>query len=119
MFRADSVLPMHRPFLRIPPQSLAALVLALLLGSAQRAYADASVLVEVKRADGTSADGTVRLIKGETKVSCVTSQGRCEIKNVPGGLYSVELEQAGKAAGKPKTVMIPPAGAVKLIVAAN
>lgn len=105
--------------LRIPPQSLAAVAVALLLGSAQVAYAEASVLVEVKRADGTSADGTVRLVKGETKLSCVTSQGRCEIKNVPGGVYSVELEQSGKTAGKPKTVMIPPAGEVKLIVAAN
>jgi hypothetical protein len=105
--------------LRTLPQSLAPCLVALLLLVAGRAYADASVLVEVKRADGSSAEGTVRLIKGETKLSCVTSKGRCEIKNVPGGSYTVELEQSGKPAGKPKTVMIPPAGEVKLIVAAN
>ena len=105
--------------LRTLPQSLAPCLVALLLLVAGRAYADASVLVEVKRADGTSAEGTVRLIKGETKLSCVTNKGRCEIKNVPGGAYTVELEQSGKPAGKPKTVMIPPAGEVKLIVAAN
>jgi hypothetical protein len=86
--------------------------------AAGTALADASVLVEVKRSDGSSADGTVRLIKGETKLQCATSKGRCEIKNVPGGAYSVELEQAGKPAGKPKSVMIPPGGEVKLIVAA-
>jgi hypothetical protein len=85
---------------------------------AGNALAEASVLVEVKRGDGSSADGTVRLIKGDTKLQCATSKGRCEIKNVPGGSYTVELEQAGKPAGKPKSVMIPPAGEVKLIVAA-
>ena len=115
MFRAA----LDRPLLRILPQSLAPFLVALQLLIAGHAYADASVLVEVKRADGSSAEGTVRLVKGETKLSCVTSNGRCEIKNVPGGSYTVELEQSGKPAGKPKTVMIPPAGAVKLIVAAN
>ena len=111
--------PRAPKLLRTLPQSLAPCLVALLLLVTGHAYADASVLVEVKRADGSGAEGTVRLIKGETKLSCVTTKGRCEIKNVPGGLYTVELEQSGKPAGKPKTVMIPPAGEVKLIVAAN
>jgi hypothetical protein len=101
-----------------PRLTSAALVLGGLL-VAGSARADASVLVEVKRSDGSTADGTVRLSKGETRLQCVTAKGRCELKNVPGGAYSVELEQAGKPAGKAKTVMIPPAGQVKLIVAAS
>lgn len=105
----------RRSFARLVGPGVA-LVALLLAGSAR---ADASVLVEVKRSDGTSAEGTVRLSKGETRLQCVTAKGRCEIKNVPGGAYSVELEQAGKPAGKAKTVMIPPAGEVKLIVAAS
>lgn len=103
----------------IPARPLGVVVLLVGLLATGRALAEASVLVEVKRGDGTSADGTVRLSKGETRLQCVTVKGRCEIKNVPGGAYSVEFEQAGKPAGKAKTVMIPPAGEVKLIVAAN
>ena len=83
------------------------------------ARADATVVVEVKQADGKPADGTVRLTKGEAKFQCVTHGGRCEIKGVPGGTYSAELEQAGKPAAKPKTVMIPPSGEVKLIMASR
>jgi hypothetical protein len=105
----------HRSFPRLA--GTVALLAGLLVAGSARA--DASVVVEVKRSDGSSADGTVRLTKGETHLQCVTAKGRCEIKNVPGGAYSVELEQAGKPAGKAKTVMIPPAGAVKLIVAAS
>jgi hypothetical protein len=84
-----------------------------------RALAEATVIVEVKRADGSSADGVVRLSKGDVKLECKTQNGRCQIAAVPGGTYSVEVVQADKPAGKPKRVMIPPAGEVKLIVAAQ
>jgi hypothetical protein len=84
-----------------------------------RALAEALVIVELKRADGSSADGVVRLSKGEAKLECKTQNGRCQIAAVPGGSYSVEVIQADKPAGKPKRVMIPPAGEVKLIVAAQ
>lgn len=83
------------------------------------ARADAAVIVELKRADGSSADGTVLLTKGDTKLECKTQNGRCQLSGVPGGTYSVEVIQADKPASKPKRVMIPPAGEVKLIVAAQ
>jgi hypothetical protein len=89
------------------------------LGLSSLARADATVVVQLKRADGSSADGTVLLSKGDTRLRCITSQGRCEIKNVPGGSYTVELEQGSGPAGKPKQVMIPPSGEVKLNVAAK
>jgi hypothetical protein len=87
--------------------------------STRVAHAEASVIVELKRADGSSADGVVQLSKGDAKLSCTTQKGRCQIASVPGGTYSVEVVQADKPAGKPKRVMIPPAGEVKLIVAAQ
>jgi hypothetical protein len=93
------------------------LALALLCASSV-ARAEATVVVEVKRPDGSLADGVVQLTQGATKLRCTTSKGRCEIKGVPGGSYSVEVEQAGRPPSKPKTVMIPPSGEVKLIVAA-
>ena len=92
---------------------------ALWLSFAPNARADANVVVELKRADGSPAEGTVLLSKGELKLRCTTSQGRCEIKNVPGGSYTVEVEQGAQPAGKPKLVMIPPSGEVKLNVAAK
>jgi hypothetical protein len=76
-------------------------------------------VVEVKRPDGSPADGVVQLTRGDTKLRCTTSKGRCEIKGVDGGSYSVEFEQAGRPVGKPRSVMIPPSGEVKLIVAAS
>jgi hypothetical protein len=95
------------------------LAVALVLASGSMARAEATVVVEVKRADGSAADGVVQLTQGATKLRCTTSKGRCELKGVAGGAYMVELEQAGRPASKPKTVMIPPSGEVKLIVAAN
>jgi hypothetical protein len=88
-------------------------------GIASHAAADASVLVELKRADGSPVAAVVVLTKGETKYRCDTDPaGRCVIKGVAGGVYQVTAEQAGKA-GKPKTAVIPPNGEVKLIVNAE
>lgn len=83
---------------------------------ASSAAADATVIVELKTASGQSADGVVQLTKGEAKHTCSTRQGRCSISGVAGGMYTVEVSQPGKASPKPKTVMIPPSGEVKLIV---
>lgn len=81
--------------------------------------AEATVIVELKTADGSPTDGTVELKKGDARHRCTTQQGRCEIKGVPGGMYTAEVTQADKPSPKPKSVMIPPSGEVKLIVNAN
>ncbi|HEY6878700.1 MAG TPA: carboxypeptidase-like regulatory domain-containing protein [Polyangiales bacterium] len=89
-------------------------------GFAASAAADASVVVELKRADGTPVAAAVVLTKGETKYRCDTdANGRCVIKGVAGGMYQVTAEQAGKTPSKPKTAVIPPSGEVKLIVNAE
>jgi hypothetical protein len=83
------------------------------------ALADATVVVDLKTAEGSPVDGTVELKKGDAKFRCTTQKGHCEIKGVPGGMYTVEVSQADKPSPKPKTVMIPPSGEVKLIVNAS
>ncbi len=78
------------------------------------------MIVELRRPDGTSAEGTVQLSRGELKHRCMTDKaGRCELRGVAGGAYTVSVEQPGRAAPKEKTVVIPPSGEVKLIVNAN
>jgi hypothetical protein len=100
-------------------RSLSTLAFALTWALTLPALADAKVVVEVKDKDGAPADGTVELKKGgETKHSCTTQASKCEISGVPGGMYTVEVKQGGKAS-KPKEVMIPPSGEVKLIVNAS
>jgi hypothetical protein len=94
---------------------LASLVLLLPVG----ALADATVIVELRRPDGSSTDGTVQLTKGEAKHQCTTSGGRCALGGVAGGVYTVTVEQAGQPASKQKSVVIPPSGEVKLIVNAR
>jgi hypothetical protein len=93
--------------------------LVLTLATTTRAYADASVIVELKRPDGAPADGVVRLTKGDTKLECTTQKGRCQLSGVAGGTYNVEVVQSDKPPARSKRVMIPPAGEVKLIVAAQ
>jgi hypothetical protein len=90
-----------------------------ILALGPHAYADASVIVELKRPDGALADGVVRLTKGDIKLECTTQKGRCQLSGVSGGTYNVEVVQADKPAAKSKRVMIPPTGEVKLIVAAQ
>ncbi|MET0286115.1 MAG: carboxypeptidase-like regulatory domain-containing protein [Polyangiales bacterium] len=87
---------------------------------ASLASADASVVVELKRADGSPVAAAVVLTKGETQHRCTTDDaGRCVIKGVAGGIYQVIAEQPGKPPAKPKTAVIPPNGEVKLIVNAQ
>lgn len=81
--------------------------------------ADATVVVELRRPDGSSTDGTVQLTKGEAKHQCTTNGGRCALSGVAGGIYTVTVEQAGQPASKQKSVVIPPSGEVKLIVNAR
>lgn len=94
---------------------LAVLPLFLLLHGSPAA-ADAVVVVELKHPDGKSTDGEVQLARGDTKHRCTTEQGRCEIRAVAGGIYTVTVVQPGRPASKGKTVVIPPSGHVKLIV---
>jgi hypothetical protein len=84
------------------------------------ALADATVVVELKRPDGSAAEGNVELTKGDNKYRCSTDKGgRCELRGVAGGMYTVTVEQQGRPAPKEKTVVIPPSGEVKLIVNAS
>ena len=84
------------------------------------AAADATVIVDLKRQDGSAVEGTVQLTKGETQYRCDTDKaGRCALKNVAGGIYQVTVTQGGKPGAKSKTAVIPPSGEVKLIVNAE
>jgi hypothetical protein len=105
----------------VPSRALQKLSFTLVVWSvASLAAADASVLVELKRADGRPVSAAVVLTKGETRYRCDTDQaGRCVIKDVAGGIYQVTAEQDGRPPGKPRTAVIPPSGEVKLIVNAE
>lgn len=83
------------------------------------AFADAKVIVELRGKDGAPVDGTVQLSKGESRHSCTTKAGRCEIAGVSGGLYTVEVKVPDKPSPKPKQVMIPPSGQAQLVVNAS
>lgn len=104
---------------------LCAVALALAAGTAPlllagRALAEATVVVELKRPDGSAAEGTVQLTQGASKHRCTTDKsGRCALSGIAGGVYVVNVEQPGKPPPKDKTVVIPPSGEVKLIVNAN
>jgi hypothetical protein len=96
------------------------LVLAgLVLGATLPARADASVRVELRRKDGSAVDGQVRLSRGAETLSCATQGGACVIAAREGGAYTVSVELSGATSPKPKTVMIPPSGNVKLVVAVD
>lgn len=84
------------------------------------ALAEATVVVELKRPDGSAAEGAVQLTKGEATYRCSTDKaGRCELRGVSGGVYTVSVEQTGRPQPKSKSVVIPPSGEVKLIVNAS
>jgi hypothetical protein len=96
------------------------LSLSLLVASAPAiAYAEATVIVELKGEQGTPVNGTVELVKGDTHHRCITVQGRCEMRGVAGGMYEVKVSDSKKPAPKAKQVMIPPSGEVKLVVNAG
>ena len=101
--------------------SLRSLMSVLLIVAAPRAaLADAVVVVTLRAADGNLVAGTVQLSRGEARHSCTTGgDGRCEMRGVTGGSYTVTVEQAGRPSPKPRAVMIPPTGEVKLIVNAS
>lgn len=83
------------------------------------AHADALVSVQLKDAQGKPADGKVELSSDDGKVvaSCEARDGKCEMKNVPGGLFTVTVSPKKGSAPKPRKVMIPPSGKVSLVVA--
>jgi hypothetical protein len=105
-----------------PPWSTLAVPLVLagiVVGSALPARADASVRVELRRKDGSAVDGQVRLSRGAETLSCATQGGACVLAAREGGAYTVAVELTGAPSPKPKTVMIPPSGNVKLVVAVD
>jgi hypothetical protein len=106
------------PAFRNPSVGLLVLAITAITGTAS---ADATVVVELKRPDGSAVSGTVVLHKGgEAKYRCDTdAAGRCALKDVAGGIYQVSVTRDGKPAGKGKTAVIPPSGEVKLIVNAE
>ena len=102
--------------------SLRSLLSVLLIVAVPRvALADAVVVVTLRAADGSRVAGTVQLSRGETKHGCTAGpDGRCEIRGVAGGAYTVTVEPAaGRPSPKPRSVMIPPTGEVKLMVNAS
>lgn len=105
--------------LRTLPLPARSLLFALALGSSSSALADASVRVELRHKDGSPADGQVRLSRGTEALTCATQAGACVITAREGGAYSVAVEVSGAPSPKPKTVMIPPTGNVKLVVAVD
>ena len=96
------------------------LVMGVLMASAPSlAYAEATVVVELKGQGGAQVDGTVELVKGETRHRCTTVKGHCELRGVGGGMYEVRVSDTKKPPPKGKQVMIPPSGEVKLVVNAS
>jgi hypothetical protein len=86
------------------------------------ALADALVNVQVRSEAGAPVDGVVVLrsrANAETTYQCTTAQGDCHIDNVPGGQYTATFTPTGGQSQAPRTVMIPPAGIVSLLVAAR
>jgi hypothetical protein len=109
----------RRVFARLGSARWSGILLAIAtLGVAHTARAEALVAVRLKDAHGKSADGTVTLLDAEGKAvaSCEARGGSCEMKNVPGGKYSVTVKPAQGDGPKPRKVMIPPSGKVTLVV---
>lgn len=92
---------------------------ALGLGLVGTARADASVRIELRKKDGAAADGQVRLSHGTDVLTCTTQAGACVVSAREGGAYTVTVELPGAPSPKPKSVMIPPSGNVKLVVAVD
>jgi hypothetical protein len=103
----------NRP--RIFPWLAAAL---LTLFTAQVAFAQAFVVVEVRTPDGATADGVLTLKHQESGATytCTTHGGTCRIEGVPGGLYQAVLRPADGPPPPSRQVMIPPSGSVTLRV---
>lgn len=100
-------------------KTLQTLVITAALSLSTTAFADALVAVEVRQPSGETIEGRVMLrsADGEREYSCETSNGECEIANVPGGRYSVQFVPNGREAGAERPAMIPPEGRVTLHVA--
>lgn len=75
-------------------------------------------MVQLRNGTGAAADGEVALVSDDGKpvASCTTTAGRCEMPNVPGGLYKVRVAPNLGKPPKPRSVMVPPTGKVSLIV---
>ncbi len=109
---------MRTLFRRLAPLCLA---LAGLATFAAPALADALVIVQVQTEDGDPVEGevTLRPRGGGESFSCTTEEGECQIPHVPGGRYTVHFEPSEGDAPTDQPAMIPPAGRVRLHVAAK
>ena len=91
---------------------------ALLLGMHTVAYAQATVVVQVRR-QGEPVDATVTLTPGAggQPKSCRTQGGTCKMAGIKGGQYTViaNPNDGGRPAA-PRPVMIPPSGETTLFV---
>ncbi len=88
---------------------------------ATHVHAEASVTVQLKNGQGQPGDGKVTLLdaQGKTIASCDAHAGKCEMRNVPGGTFTVTVQPAQGDAPKPRKVLIPPSGKVALVVTAG
>lgn len=94
-------------------------VLAALVATASLALAQAAVSVNVRKADGSAGEATVRLTAsdGGRTFSCRTDGGRCTISGVPGGRFVVTAEPRGEGQRPaPHPILIPPSGDVSVVV---
>jgi hypothetical protein len=88
---------------------------------ATHVHAEALVTVSLKNGHGQPADGKVTLLdaEGKTIASCDAHAGKCEMRNVPGGTFTVTVQPTQGNAPKPHKVLIPPSGKVALVVTAG
>ncbi|MBN1652707.1 MAG: hypothetical protein JXA30_02915 [Deltaproteobacteria bacterium] len=84
-------------------------------------FADALVVVTLRDSKGKPVEGKVTLIaKDKSKIyGCQTQKGSCDISDVPGGSYQVNVQLANGSAPPLREVMIPPSGKVELYVSAE
>jgi len=97
--------------------SALALLAVTLCGSV--AYAQATVVVQVRTAEGEPAEATVTLTprEGGAPYSCRTSNGTCRMSGVPAGRYIVTAQPiSGGRAPIPRPIPIPPGGEVTVSV---
>lgn len=87
----------------------------------QHAHAEALVTVQLKDGQGRPAEGKVTLLDAENKpiASCQAQAGKCEMRGVPGGTFTVTVQPSQGEAPKPRRVLIPPSGKVALVVTAG
>lgn len=98
---------------------LLGLLVIALVSVAAVASAQTRVVVQVRTAGGTPGEATVTLTPegGGASHSCRTSDGTCQLSNVPAGMYVVTARPTAEGeAPSPRTVPVVPAGEVTISV---